>query len=89
MVLGLQHLLERVGEGKGEPILDSAAGEEMMHVQPAVAVALGRQPPESPGTLYISTQYSQSVLSLYHFFMLFPLIGVWFRTEVENFAAFI
>lgn len=56
MVLGLQPLSERVGEGNGEPILDFAAGEEMMHVQPAVAVALGRRPPEAPGILYISTK---------------------------------
>lgn len=56
MVLGLQHLSERVGEGNGQPALDSDAGEELMHVQPAVAIALGRRPPESPGTLYVSTK---------------------------------
>ncbi|KAJ6822656.1 chloride conductance regulatory protein ICln-like [Iris pallida] len=56
MVPGLQPLSERVGDGAGQPRLDSDAGEELMHVQPSVAVALGRRPPESPGTLYISTK---------------------------------
>lgn len=78
MVLGLQPLSERVGEGNGEPILDSAAGEEMMHVQPAVAVAIGRRPPESPGTLYISTRYSYtSLFSPFVISFIWRLISGW------------
>lgn len=56
MVLGLQPLAERVGDGAGQPCLDFDGGEELMHVQPSVAVALGRRLPESHGTLYISTK---------------------------------
>ncbi|XP_076933088.1 chloride conductance regulatory protein ICln-like isoform X2 [Bidens hawaiensis] len=40
----------------GEPVLDADNGEELMHRQPAVAIVLGNRPPESPGTLYISTK---------------------------------
>ncbi|EHA8587193.1 putative Chloride conductance regulatory protein ICln [Cocos nucifera] len=56
MVLGLQQFIERVGDGSGQPRLDADAGEELMHVQPSVAIVLGGRPPESPGTLYISTK---------------------------------
>lgn len=56
MVLGLQYFSERVGDGNGQPVLDSAGGEALVHVQPNVAIALGRCPPESPGTLFISTK---------------------------------
>ncbi|PKA66163.1 Chloride conductance regulatory protein ICln [Apostasia shenzhenica] len=56
MVLGVQYLAERVGEGRGHPPLDSNGGEELMLVQPGVAIALGRHSPESPGTLFISTK---------------------------------
>ncbi|KAK9266272.1 hypothetical protein L1049_025349 [Liquidambar formosana] len=56
MVVGLRHFTERVGTGAGEPVLDAENGEELMHVQPGVAVVLGNRPPESPGTLYISTK---------------------------------
>ncbi|XP_010909011.1 chloride conductance regulatory protein ICln [Elaeis guineensis] len=56
MVLGLQQFVERVGDGSGQPRLDADAGEELMHVQPGVAIVLGGRPPESPGTLYISTK---------------------------------
>ncbi|KAI3767760.1 hypothetical protein L2E82_18154 [Cichorium intybus] len=38
------------------PLLDTGNGEELMHVQPAVSIVLGNHPPESPGTLYISTK---------------------------------
>ncbi|KAK2972764.1 hypothetical protein RJ640_019412 [Escallonia rubra] len=47
---------ERTSDGAGEPVLDSEDGEELVHVQPGVSIALGSQPPESPGTLYISTK---------------------------------
>ncbi|XP_072957375.1 chloride conductance regulatory protein ICln [Typha angustifolia] len=53
MVLGLQPFVDRVGD---EPRLDTDAGEEMMHVQPGVAVVLGRRTPEQPGTLFITTK---------------------------------
>lgn len=67
MVLGLRQFTERVGDGAGEPVLDADNGEEIMHVQPGVAVVLGNRAPESPGTLYISTKYSLSLsLSLWN-----------------------
>lgn len=56
MVRGLQYFTERVGEGSGQPLLDSSVSEELLHVQPSVAIALGHRLPESPGTLYISTK---------------------------------
>lgn len=46
---------ERVGDGAGEPVLDAENGEELMHVQPGVSIVLSNRPPESPGTLYISS----------------------------------
>lgn len=58
MVLGLRQFVERVGDGSGQPRLDADAGEDLMHVQPGVAIVLGGRPPEPPGTLYISTKYS-------------------------------
>ncbi|KAH7537899.1 hypothetical protein FEM48_Zijuj03G0141900 [Ziziphus jujuba var. spinosa] len=56
MVYGIREFNERVGEGAGEPFLDADNGEELMHVQPGVSIVLGNRPPESPGTLYISTK---------------------------------
>ncbi|KAK7854872.1 chloride conductance regulatory protein icln [Quercus suber] len=56
MVLGLREFTERVGDGAGEPVLDSDNGEELMHVQHSVAIVLGNRVPVSPGTLYISTK---------------------------------
>ena len=61
MVLGLREFTERVGDGAGEPVLDSDNGEELMHVQHSVAIVLGNRVPVSPGTLYISTKYSLSL----------------------------
>ncbi|KAF5480285.1 hypothetical protein F2P56_001047 [Juglans regia] len=56
MVLGLRQFSDRVGEDAGEPLLDADNGEELMQVLPGVALVLGNQAPESPGTLYISTK---------------------------------
>ncbi|KAJ7949620.1 chloride conductance regulatory protein ICln [Quillaja saponaria] len=56
MVLGLRNFTERVGNAAGEPVLDAANGEELMHVQPGVSIVLGNRPRESAGTLYISTK---------------------------------
>ncbi|CAL9099312.1 unnamed protein product [Musa hybrid cultivar] len=56
MVLGLQHFDDRVGDENGGPRLDSDAGEELMLVERGVAIALGSRPPDSPGTLYITTR---------------------------------
>lgn len=56
MVVGLRQFTGRVGDGAGVPLLDADNGEELMHVQPGVSVVLGNRPPESPGTLYISTK---------------------------------
>ncbi|KAF6152549.1 hypothetical protein GIB67_012996 [Kingdonia uniflora] len=56
MVLGLRNFSERTGDGVGEPVLDTVNGEELMHVQPGVAIVLGNGAPESPGTLFISTK---------------------------------
>ena len=61
MVLGLREFTERVGDGAGEPVLDSDNGEELMHVQHSVAIVLGNRLPVSPGTLYISTKFSLSL----------------------------
>ncbi|KAJ0764688.1 putative PH-like domain superfamily protein [Helianthus annuus] len=54
MATGLRFFTER--SDAGEPLLDADNGEELMHVQPAVAIVLANHPPESPGTLYISTK---------------------------------
>lgn len=67
MVMGLRYYTERVGDGAGEPVLDANNGEELMHVQPGVSIVIGNRPPESPGTLYISTQYVMP--SSFSFFM--------------------
>ncbi|KAI3778111.1 hypothetical protein L2E82_07144 [Cichorium intybus] len=57
MVAGLRFFTERSGDGAAAaPLLDTGNGEELMHVQPAVSIVLGNHPPESPGTLYISTK---------------------------------
>ncbi|KAI3735181.1 hypothetical protein L6452_14671 [Arctium lappa] len=57
MVAGLRVFTERSNDGAaGAPILDTDNGEELMHVQPSVSIVLGNHPPESPGTLYISTK---------------------------------
>ncbi|VVB17682.1 unnamed protein product [Arabis nemorensis] len=56
MVVGLREFTLRTGDGSGKPILDEPNGEELMHVQSSVAVALGNRPLESPGTLYITSR---------------------------------
>ncbi|KAF8379301.1 hypothetical protein HHK36_028734 [Tetracentron sinense] len=56
MALGLRQFTERVGDGAGKPVLDAENDEELMHVQPGVAIVLDNRTPESPGTLYISTK---------------------------------
>ncbi|KDP22395.1 hypothetical protein JCGZ_26226 [Jatropha curcas] len=56
MVLGLRQFTDRRGDGAGEPVLDTDNGEELMHVQPGVAIVIGNRSPESHGTLYISTK---------------------------------
>lgn len=55
-MLGLRYFSDRVGEGAGQPVLNADIGEELMHVQPGVSIVLGSRPPESPGTLYITTK---------------------------------
>ncbi|CAA0836718.1 Chloride conductance regulatory protein ICln [Striga hermonthica] len=56
MATGLRLVTER--DGAGRPVLDGGNGEELMHVQQGVAIVLGdgHRPPESPGTLYITTK---------------------------------
>ncbi|CAN6859414.1 unnamed protein product [Brassica oleracea] len=54
MVVGLREFALRTGDGS--PALDQSNGEEIMHVQPSVAVALGDRSVESPGTLYITSR---------------------------------
>ncbi|WOL19321.1 chloride conductance regulatory protein ICln-like [Canna indica] len=61
MALGLQHFDDCVescdgGIANGHPRLDSDAGEELMRVEPGVAIALGPRAIESPGTLYVTTR---------------------------------
>lgn len=65
MAVGLRLFTERAGDGAGVPVLDSNAGEELIHVQPGVSVVLANRPPESPGTLYISSKYSLSLSLLF------------------------
>lgn len=52
----MRRFSERAGDGSGVPVLDAEEGEELMHAQSGVAIALGAAPPQSPGTLYISTK---------------------------------
>ncbi|KAI5670199.1 hypothetical protein M9H77_10563 [Catharanthus roseus] len=56
MASGLRLVTHRVGGGAGQPVLDADNGEELVHVQPGVSIVLDNLPPESPGTLYISTR---------------------------------
>ncbi|AED97592.1 nucleotide-sensitive chloride conductance regulator (ICln) family protein [Arabidopsis thaliana] len=56
MVAGLRDFTLRTEDGSGKPVLDESNGEELMHVQTSVAVALGNRPIESPGTLYITSR---------------------------------
>ncbi|XVF53973.1 hypothetical protein PTKIN_Ptkin05aG0143600 [Pterospermum kingtungense] len=58
MVVGLRQFTERSSSsnGGGELVLDTDNGEELVHVQPSVSIALGNRAPESPGTLYITTK---------------------------------
>ncbi|KAG6495065.1 chloride conductance regulatory protein ICln-like [Zingiber officinale] len=56
MGLGLLHFDGRVVDDDGRPLLESDDGEELMHVEPGVAVALGSRPMESPGTLYVTSR---------------------------------
>ncbi|XP_068651062.1 chloride conductance regulatory protein ICln-like [Aristolochia californica] len=58
MGLGLRHFTNRIQEGEcaGQPLLDTENGEALLRVQPAVAIVLGNLPPESPGTLFISSK---------------------------------
>lgn len=59
MAVGLREFARRTGNGSGTPpVLDESNGEELMHVQPSVAVALGNRSLESPGTLYITSRWS-------------------------------
>ncbi|XP_047264518.1 chloride conductance regulatory protein ICln isoform X2 [Capsicum annuum] len=55
-MLGLRFVAERTGDGAGQPFVDADNGEELMHVQPGTTIVLGSRPPESPGTLYITTK---------------------------------
>ncbi|XP_052185702.1 chloride conductance regulatory protein ICln isoform X2 [Diospyros lotus] len=56
MPVGLRLFTDRVGDGAGAPVIDSGNDEELVLVQPGVSVVLAGGPPESPGTLYISTK---------------------------------
>ncbi|KAH9307646.1 hypothetical protein KI387_035557, partial [Taxus chinensis] len=48
--------LRAVAEEDGQLRLDTENGEEIKHVQSQVAIVLGSQTPEQPGTLYITTR---------------------------------
>ncbi|KAG6476808.1 hypothetical protein ZIOFF_066056 [Zingiber officinale] len=56
MGLGLLDFDGRTVDDDGRPLLESNDGEELMHVEPGVAVTLGSRPMESPGTLYITSR---------------------------------
>jgi hypothetical protein len=62
MVLGVQPFADRTDDGG--PRLDDGAEEEVMRVERGVAIALGRRPPESSGTLYITTRYNYLYLKI-------------------------
>ncbi|KAL9258309.1 Chloride conductance regulatory protein ICln-like protein [Drosera capensis] len=55
MSLGLRPFTDRYPDC-GRPILDATAGEELMHVQPAVSIVLGDRPAEAPGSLFITSR---------------------------------
>ncbi|KAK1262546.1 Chloride conductance regulatory protein ICln [Acorus gramineus] len=56
MALGLTNISEDDRNSDGHPRLDAENGEELMHVQPGVSIALGNRAPEPSGTLFISTE---------------------------------
>ncbi|XP_057798392.1 chloride conductance regulatory protein ICln isoform X2 [Salvia miltiorrhiza] len=58
MASAIRLVTERIGDGVGQPFVDANHGEELMHVQHDVSIVLGSssRPPESPGTLYITTR---------------------------------
>ncbi|KAG6525453.1 hypothetical protein ZIOFF_015409 [Zingiber officinale] len=57
MGLGMLYFDGRVVDDDGRPLLESDDDEELMHVEPGVAIALGSRPMESPGTLYVTSRY--------------------------------
>ena len=56
MAFGMREFRERVGEGRGEPALDSENNEELIYASPDISIVLGNHAPQSPGTLYISSK---------------------------------
>ncbi|KAF0910620.1 hypothetical protein E2562_003052 [Oryza meyeriana var. granulata] len=54
MAAGLQRFTDIAGEGG--PRLDAASGEELLRVDRAASVALGRRAPEPPGTLFVTNR---------------------------------
>ncbi|XP_042466071.1 chloride conductance regulatory protein ICln-like [Zingiber officinale] len=56
MGLGMLYFDGRVVDDDGRPLLESDDDEELMHVEPGVAIALGSRPMESPGTLYVTSR---------------------------------
>jgi len=54
MAPGLQRFSYIAGDGA--PRLDAASGEELVRVDRAASVALGRRLPELPGTLFVTTR---------------------------------
>ncbi|XP_039831080.1 chloride conductance regulatory protein ICln-like isoform X2 [Panicum virgatum] len=54
MAPGLQRFSDIAGDGA--PRLDAASGEELVRVDRAASVALGRRSPEPPGTLFVTTR---------------------------------
>uniref|UniRef100_A0A0A9BCP9 Chloride conductance regulatory protein ICln n=1 Tax=Arundo donax TaxID=35708 RepID=A0A0A9BCP9_ARUDO len=54
MVLGLYPFTHIAADGA--PRLDAAAGEELVRVERAAALALGLRAPETPGTLFLTTR---------------------------------
>lgn len=83
MATGLRLATERTGDGAGQPILDADDGEELVHVQPGVSIVLGNRPPESPGTLYISTKYI--IIASFSFPLIWVYFLNWFVINVFSF----
>lgn len=82
MQLGPRHFSDRLPAGVGDlsdhPIVDADAGEVLIHVQPSVAVVLGRRPrthpsssPPSPRPISLPPRFTLG------FFRLLNCLAVW------------
>ncbi|XP_039057575.1 chloride conductance regulatory protein ICln-like [Hibiscus syriacus] len=74
--MGGHRIVEQgLDNSRGEPVLDTDNGEDLVHVQPFVSVALENRAPESPCTLCITHRYLQIYLRILQVFWLSDLDG--------------